>query len=61
MFQESFQDLADRMGQFVVEYRREALDRPVVVAVPSSLAGEEVWQELRDIQLVPKTMHASGS
>lgn len=45
----------------MVEYRREALGRPVVVAAPSSLGGEEGWQELRNLQLVPKTMHASGS
>ena len=59
-----------------MEYRRESLDRPVVVAVPSALqlqqpqegvgegegegegegAGEgDVWQELRSLQLVPKT------
>lgn len=49
------------MGQFVVECRRECLDRPVVVAVPTTLPGKEVWQELRDLQLLPKTMHASGS
>ena len=65
--QETFQDVADRTGKFVVEYRRECLLRPVVVAVPSSLqqqqqshggGGEEgdVWQELRDLQLVPKTV-----
>lgn len=49
------------MGQFVVEYRRECLDRPVVVAVPPSLAHqEEKMQELRDMQLLPKT-HASAA
>ena len=58
--QESFQDLADRTGQYVVEYRRECLDRPVVVAMPTTQGSsgrgqEEAWQELRDLQLVPKT------
>ena len=31
--QETYQDLADNSGQFVVEYRRECVLRPVVVAV----------------------------
>ncbi|CAI8015263.1 28S ribosomal protein S5, mitochondrial [Geodia barretti] len=60
--QESFLDLANRTGKFVVEYRRECLDRPVVVAVPMTPGSggrgsdeEGVWQELRDLQLVPKT------
>ena len=61
--QESFQELADRTGRFVVEYRRECLDRPVVVAMPTTTESgrgqaEGVWQELRDLQLVPKTAHA---
>jgi small subunit ribosomal protein S5 len=50
--QESFQELANRTGKFVVEYRRESLDRPVVVAVPTS--QQDVWQELADLQLSQK-------
>ena len=66
-FQESFQELADRTGQFVVEYRRECLERPVVVAVPTTpgsggrgMVKEEVWEELMGLQLVPKTATADS-
>ena len=54
LIQESFQQLADRTGQFVVEYRRECLDRPVVVAVPTASQGEQqdIWRELRELQMV---------
>ena len=60
--------MADCTGQFVVEYRRECLFRPLVVAVPSSLQQQQhkgevgdIWQELRDLQLVPKTISSDNT
>ncbi len=53
--QESHQELADRTGLFLVEYRRECHNRPVVVAVPKSKSNDRKTTELlHELQLLPK-------
>lgn len=52
--QETHQDLADRTGLFLVEYRRENDHRPVIVAVPKSKSGDrEFMENLHRMQLLP--------
>jgi hypothetical protein len=50
--QETFQDLADKSGKFVVEFNREAHYRPMVVALPKSHSTPETKKALSEMQLL---------
>lgn len=52
--QQTHQSLADESKLFLVEYRREANYRPVVVAVPKPQQSEQTIQMLKSLQMLPK-------
>ena len=58
--QETHRDLANRTGLFLVEYRRECYDRPIVVGVPDSKNNAQTTEMLESLHLLPKTTESQS-